>query len=315
MIRLRRGFLIALASVVWLAAGRAIGATLAEQAFERLRAHPPLHPGQFDFVVVGDTRSSEPVALPPNFFQMIREWNALKPAFVVDTGDLILGGAAEGLDPQWTEFERAVSLCEAPFFPVAGNHDVTDPATEQIYESRIGPLTFAFTYGNSRFIALNTEEHGVVNRLSKTQIAWLKEDLEHTKASNIFLFLHQPLFDGDWDTAWSDVAEALRGRPVRIVFAGHDHCYRYWGERDGVRYVISGGGGAERRTPEEEGGFVHYLLVRVRGLEVNWAVIRPGSILPPDVVTKAAIDETGRANGPSAANRSKSPTANPSIVP
>ncbi len=268
--------------------------TIAERSFSALRQHPPVCRDRFDFVVVGDTRSSEPVVLPEVFYQMIGEWNVLSPAFVVDVGDLILGGAAEGLDPQWLAFEQAVGQCEAPFFPVAGNHDVSDPATERIYEERVGPLLYAFSYGNSRFILLNSEEQGAVERLSGAQVIWLEEDLAACKADNIFLFLHRPYFNGDWDAQWSNVAEALRGYPVRVVFGGHYHLYRDCGEREGVRYAITGGGGAERHGTEEEGAFEHYLRVSVRGEEVQWAVVKPGAILPADVVTKARLEE-GRA--------------------
>ena len=268
--------------------------TVAERAFGQLRQQPPICADHFDFVVVGDTRSSEPIILPDAFYQMIHEWNILRPAFVIDTGDLILGGGVEGLGPQWDAFEAAVRQCAVPFFPVAGNHDVSDAASEALYEQRIGPLIYAFSYGNSRFIVLNTEELGIIDRLSESQLAWLAGDLKQTHAENIFIFLHQPLFARDWDRCWAEVAEILKDHPVKAVFASHDHLYRYWGLRDGVHYVISGGGGAERRAPEEDGGFVHYLLVRVRGGDVNWSVIRPGKIHPADIVTQAQMDEKRR---------------------
>jgi hypothetical protein len=193
--------------------------------------------------------------------------------------------------PQWDEFIRAAGTVDAPFFPVVGNHDVTDPATETLYTERIGPLCFAFSYGNARFIALNSEEQGAVGRLSDAQAAWLKNDLGQTRAQHIFLFVHRPYFSRDWDTQWGNVAEAIRGYPVRVVFGAHDHLYRNCGERDGVRYVITGGGGAGGPTPEEEGGFPHYLWVRVRGDQVDWSVIRPGNVLPADVVTQDRINE------------------------
>jgi hypothetical protein len=275
----------------WSAAQSAREGTLADRAFQKLRDNPPVCASQFDFVVVADTRSSKPVTLPPEFFQMINEWNILKPALVVDIGDLILGGAAEGVGPQWDEFIRAAGTVDAPFFPVVGNHDVTDPATEAIYTERIGPLCFAFSYGHARFIALNSEEQGAVGRLSDAQVAWLKDDLSQTRAQHIFLFLHRPYFSRDWDAQWGNVAEAIRGYPVRVVFGAHDHLYRSCGERDGVQYVITGGGGAGGPTPEEEGGFPHYLWVRVRGDQVDWSVIRPGNVLPADVVTQDRINE------------------------
>lgn len=291
-----RGLMFGLTT--WTAMAAASGAdaptTLADRAFEALRANPPICPDHFDFVVLADSAPMSPIYLPEAFHQMVREWNALRPAFVIDCGDLILGGAADGLRPQWDEFERVTAQCKVPFFPVVGNHDVACPESERIYIERIGPLTYAFSYGNSRFIILNSEELDMAQRISDAQTAWLREDLANTKAKNIFLFLHEPFFAMDWDANWGNVAEAIRGYPVKVVFAGHWHYYRYWGERDGVRYVITGGGGSQVRAPEEEGGFEHYLLLRVRDDDVDWAVIRPGAVLPPDVVTQEEVDAVRR---------------------
>lgn len=274
-----------------LSAVTASASTVAERAFEKLRTAPPLCPDQFDFVVCGDSRSTDPVVLPEDFYTMIREWNTLKPALIVNSGDLILGGPVGELDAMWTEFEKAVGGCSAPLFPVAGNHDINkDPAVIQIYEDRIGPLTYAFSYGNSRFIVLNSEAASESGRLSDVQVAWLKEDLSSTRATNIFLFLHQPFFALDWEANWGNAAEAIQGHPVKAVFAGHEHMYRDYGVRDGVHYVISGGGGAESSSPETEGGFHHYLWVRVRGGQVEWSVIKPGAIFPADTVTQAKVE-------------------------
>ena len=118
------------------------GATLASKALEKIGQRGPVHADSFDFVVVGDSRSAEPVVQPESFKQSIREWNVLRPAFVIDEGDLILGGSAAGLDPQWKEFEDTVAKCEPPFVPVLGNHDVSHPATEKICVDRIGLLVF-----------------------------------------------------------------------------------------------------------------------------------------------------------------------------
>ncbi len=277
--------------VVMLAAAGASAATIAERAFEQLRAAPPACADAFDFVACGDTRSAEPVVLPKAFYAMIGEWNTLKPAFVIDSGDLILGGPLSELDAMWAEFEKAVGTCSVPFFPVPGNHDVNkDPEVVGRYEDRIGPLAYAFSYGNSRFVILNSEDATELGRLSDAQLDWLKEDLDATRATNIFLFLHQPFFAQDWDAHWAGAAEVIKGHPVKVVFGGHEHLYRDYGTRDGVRYVISGGGGAENTAPEKEGGFPHYLWVRVRGDRVDWSVIRPGAIFPSNLVTQEKVE-------------------------
>lgn len=271
--------------------GQGFSEPLIEKALRDLESKPPISDESFDFVVMGDSRSSQPLGLPETFKTILREADSLQPRFVVDCGDLILGGAAEGIGPQWDEFEEVVAGCAAPFFPVAGNHDISDSATERIWLERMGPTQYSFRVGNSLFIALNTEEVNALDRISEDQVLWLKGLLEATDAKHIFCFMHKPYFAQDWKENWSNVAEALRGHPVRIVFGSDIHLYRACGVREGVHYVITGGGGAPIHTPEEEGGFHHYLLVQVRGEEVSWSVIRPGSILPSDVVTADRVNE------------------------
>jgi len=270
--------------------------TLAEQALNQLRASPPASSESFDFAVVADTRSLSVTEQSETWKQIIKDVNVLRPAFLVDVGDLILGGAADLVPAQWDEYLRVAADLEVPLFPVTGNHDISDAATEKIWLERVGPTCYAFSYGNSRFIALNSEEVGAGQRLSDDQIAWLKADLESANAKHIFLFLHKPYFvagwnEPNWTSSWDNVAATIQGHPVRIVFGGDNHLYRYMGQRDGVDYVISAGGGAEIRHPVDEGGFHHFVLVRVRGGDVSWSVIKPGAVLPPDVVTQARVDE------------------------
>ncbi len=287
---MKRGWLVVFAIAAGLARGM-YGETLAERSFEKLRASTPLCKEQFDFIVCGDSNSLLPIGQPEEFKGMIAEWNVLKPAFVVSCGDLILGGAAQDIGPQWDEFEQVAGKCEVPFFPVPGNHDInTVPEVVQVYEQRIGPLTYGFTYGNSRFIVLNSEENGAGGLISEKQRAWLKEDLAACHADNIFIFMHQPYFAQDWGRQWAYVAETFTGFPVRAVFAGHNHVYRDCGVRDGVHYFITGGAGSYIETPEEEGGFSHYLRVQVKRDHVEYAVIRPGAVFPANVIAQEKVD-------------------------
>ncbi len=275
--------------------------TLIERNLEELAQAPPIAPDCFDFIVVGDSNTLKPLEQSEVFKQCIREFNILRPNFVLEVGDLILGGAAEGVPEQWDLFEETIAACEPPYLALPGNHSASDAATEAIWRARMGPTHYVFQYGNSLFILLNSEEVEAVDRISDDQAAWLKEQLETARADNIFVFLHKPYFEhaGDpatadeyWERHWANVAELFKGYPVRAVFAGHRHQYRDCGERGGVRYVISGGASVYgMHGPEEEGGFNHYLLVRVRGGDVSWSVIKPGSVLPEDAVTSARMDE------------------------
>jgi len=106
--------------------------------------------------------------------------------------------------------------------------------------------------------------------------------------------MHQPYFssyddpgklDEVWAKRWKRMADLFQGHPVRAVFAGHEHGYQDFGLRDGVHYVICAGGARFGGGGIPEGRFNHYLFVRVRGDEVSWSVIQPGSVLAPDIFT------------------------------
>ncbi len=279
----------------------AAGEPLILRSLAQLGQAQPVSPEAFDFVVTGDTHSNKQLVFQTDVFkEMIREWNILKPALVIEVGDLVLGGSAEGVPPQWDLFQKIIADCQVPYFAVPGNHDISDVLTERLWLERMGPTHYAFSYGNSRFIMLDSEEVDALDVISDTQFDWLKQELEATKAKNIFLFLHQPYFtcyedprkmDEAWEKRWKHMAGLMHGHPVRAVFAGHEHGYRDFGVRDGVHYVICAGGASFGKGPDAEGRFSHYLLVRVRGEEVAWAVIKPGNVLPYDIATNDRASE------------------------
>lgn len=264
--------------------------TIVEKSFDLLRQNTPKCSEQFDFIVVGDTQPAEPGEFSPMFFRMIEEWNILKPSFVMSVGDLILGGAVEGLDPQWTEFEKIIAQVQVPFFPAPGNHDISDKTSEEIYKLRIGPTCYAFSYGEARFILLNTEEPGQVDTFSDVQIEWFKKELAKVKEKHLFIFFHKPYFVIPNQPGWSAVEPLLQQFTGVFVFAGHDHRYLNVGKRGNIQYIISGGGGGPITTDPEEGGFHHYLWVRMRGDKVTWSVIKPGNIEPADIVSQEKIE-------------------------
>ncbi len=264
--------------------------TIVEESFKRLRENPPVCQERFDFIVVGDTQPGEPHEFSEYFFRMIEEWNILNPPFMVSLGDLILGGAIEGLDSQWKEFEQIIARLQVPFFPTPGNHDISNKESEEIYKLRIGPVCYAFSYGNARFIFLNTEEPGQVDTFSDIQIEWLKKELSKLKEKHLFIFFHKPYFVDPNHRGWSAIEPLLQSFPSVFVFAGHEHLYMNLGRRGNIHYVISGGGGGPIRTAPEEGGFHHYLWVQVNGDTVSWSVMKPGNVEPMDVVSKEKVD-------------------------
>jgi hypothetical protein len=268
--------------------------TVFDKQMIKLKNEPIVSRNSFDFVIIGDIQFGESFKYQPEFYSMIKDWNVLKPSMIFVIGDLILGGASEGVDSQWDIFEKNIAKIKPPFFPLVGGHDISDKATEDIYTKRIGPTTYTLPYGNSQFIVLDTEEVGQApGVLSDKQLKWLKNVLAESKAENIFVMMHQPIFDKkDYGNSWKKITALLKGYPVRAVFAGHKHYYRDWGIKDGIHYFISGGGGGDRTgTPENKGGFAHYIMVQVRGNDVNYIGIKPGSFFESDTITQSRVSE------------------------
>ncbi len=279
----------------------------------------------FTFAVIGDNRPfipkwkktkehprwrDEALLLPSTTYrEIIKEIGQARPAFVLHNGDMIIGYLQNYEDTskvKWmlkTEFERfkEVTRLPVPVYPAPGNHDATDALAARIYEQEIGPLHYAFTWGNSRFIALDSNSGGTDHhRIDPEQRAWLEKELAVASgtARHVFVFLHEPLYPiavatpplfhghvGSSLDKYPQERDALHALfvkyGVRTVFAGHEHLYSRQ-EKDGITYFIVGGAGGEvyKELGEAGGGFDHYLMVTVEGDTVTYQVKRPAPWTP-----------------------------------
>jgi len=218
----------------------------------------PLEEEPFRFVVVGDTRTDG------DAHQRVidRVVNTLGyPDLYFNTGDLVEDGGDIG---QWGEFFTIESalLAYSPLFPVAGNHD--DYANDSIYAELFHLPTassgtegyYAFTYGNTRFIIVDTNDD-FTN--ASTQYQWLEAELIAANANpairhEIVLFHDPPYTSGahgafdveDWGPPRNHLVPLFTTHGVDVVFNGHDHHYERTDPAltGGVLYVVAGGGGA-----------------------------------------------------------------------
>ncbi|MEK7766539.1 MAG: metallophosphoesterase, partial [bacterium] len=251
----------------------------------------------FVFAVMGDNRpwvtAEDPITQNDYFKTNIGLVNASGADFAVNSGDLIRGYAEPDLLlKEWDAYDLACRAFKVPYVNVVGNHDVSTPAGEKIWLERYGPLYFSFDHKGCRFIVLNSEVIGGMERIAGEQLAWLKAELAGAKkARRIFVFLHKPLWayrpdQGVTLNAWMrEVHPLLAAARVDTVFAGHWHQYVMHPRRDGVGYVVTGGGGAE---PGEVAGFFHVLRVSVKGRKASYRVVTPDGDYPPEIVTEAA---------------------------
>lgn len=236
---------------------------------------------KYTFIVYGDTRG----ASAPIISKII----ALKPEFVLQSGDLVGG---KGSIDDWKHFDDDLAVLRKTgiaFYPALGNHDVGPYYKNEIQEPIDAGVEdksyYAFTRHNARFIVLSTEDNALFDKNSD-QYKWLEKELNaDTGFAHIFVMYHKP--DYSVGRHGSDMVIRQNLHPllvkyhVEAVFCGHDHMF-YHTNRDGVRYFITGGGGANLYQAEHKDIAVsgdiwcsvhNIMIVDVDGRNVNVTAI------------------------------------------
>ena len=200
----------------------------------------------FRFAVYGDTRT-----YPEVHAEVVQSMINSGPEIVFHTGDIISTG--RNYDLWGSEFFAPAQdlLLTTPMVPVLGNHDYggTGPLWFFYFFDRpYGAGWFAMTYGNTRFIGLDTD---VSFSPGSPQYEWLLGELASAAYSDAtwhVVFFHHPPFTatvGHSDNAsvQSQLIPLFESYGVDIAFQGHSHAYeRHW--HNGIYYLVAGGGGA-----------------------------------------------------------------------
>ena len=262
------------------------------------------------YVVLGDNRDGY-----ETFGQIIDQVNALKPVLVIDNGDLVFSGRPN----QYRLFNRTVSKFSTTLCTTLGNHDIRDNGRET-YTKLFGPKYYSFDFGNNHFAFLDSSSGWSQKQaISNEQYAWLERDLKKAKGKRIFVITHVPPEDprsgtkpneikyymdkvkqGDssfekklenysenesLNHGFQDKKEAERfeilmtGYKVDTVYLSHIHSYFDF-NKNGVRYIISGGAGAELLT---KNSYYHYLIAKTDTRDSLTMVQLPS---PPNVLLK-----------------------------
>ena len=253
----------------------------------------------FSFVVFGDSRS-----MPSSHRRVVERIRREVPDFILGTGDMVNEGASASDWQQFFDIEREI-LAENVLYPSLGNHDRQGRGrTADNYrkyfslpENSPNPERYyAFTYGNSRFLILDSNAYSFA---LTDQTAWIEQQLQAARLDpsivHIFVSMHHPPFSislhGGQDElreAWTPLYEKYQ---VAAVFSGHDHVYSR-AQQSGVRYFVSGGGGAPLYPRKSNAAAIdkkathyfervnHYLRIHVIGRAVEVSAIRAdGSLI------------------------------------
>lgn len=262
------------------------------------------------FIVFGDSQFGNPA----EFERMVYEASLLKPHFVLQVGDLINGYThdRDKLRAEWKRYKGQISLLNAPFYPVPGNHDVVTPESEEIYAEVWGSekLYYSFDAGPAHLIVLNSWWGEEDDRIMEWQREWLRNDLESYAAQfseeelsrkSVFVFLHSPLWKypdthpGKHD--WNKVHELLKQYPVKLVVGGHTHEH-VWKQSDGIDYLVINSAGVSRENVRggKFSAFLHVVVTSEGDIET--AAIKAGSVFPLDTVDPTDRKEASKFDIP-----------------
>lgn len=272
--------LYSLAPVVMLYLKKDVHQPSNAEVVERLKSNKGNY---FGFIVFGDNHAGF-IYDDSAFIKLIRNMNRedrykkLPIDFVISVGDVTF---SKGTESDYRTYDKLRSMIKWPVLSAMGNHDFQEGGWRR-FKNHIGKQEFSFTDCNSYFIVLDNK----ISDLSEEQFLWLEEELIKAAAyKHKFVFMHKSpisLYQRSWFrpelSPWSyKVMKLFEKYKVDIVFTGHEHMFRK-AAFGGVQYITSGGAGMLTQIPESDGGFLHYVVVRVYGDYVDYEVRK---VFPP----------------------------------
>lgn len=265
----------------------------AGKSFEGDFATAPEAGAPFSFVVFGDSRSNANA-----HSRVVERVRQEVPDFLIGTGDIVNEG---GSDVDWKQlFEiEGDLLAESVMFPSVGNHDRQGRGRTagnyrkffSLPENSPDPERYyAFTYGSSRFLILDSNTYSFA---LTDQTAWIEQQLQAARLDkqidHIFVTMHHPPFSVSLHGGQSELREAwtplFEKYQVAAVFSGHDHVYSR-AKKNGVNYFVSGGGGAPLYGRKKKSSALdleatkyfervnHHLRVHVIGSHIEVVAVR-----------------------------------------
>lgn len=199
---------------------------------------------------------------------------AMRPDFIMSIGDLIEGGTEDigQMNKEWEAFRENLNEGDLDFYPVVGNHDISNTTMRDWYEKTVAPRYYHFRYKNVLFLVLDSEDftdeffselkqkrneaiavykqnpaafsdteyakmpersYGVI---SDAQTAYALETIEVNRDVRwTFILMHKPVWKDENESNFKKIEKALGGEKY-TVFNGHVHGYEYK-QRFGQDYI------------------------------------------------------------------------------
>ena len=273
-------------------------------------------PEKFTFALFSDLTGGERQGI---YEVAVEQLKLLRPELILSVGDLIEGGTTdrEQLGREWDAFDQRAGKARAPIFYTGGNHDLTNPVMWDVYEERYGRHYYHFTYRNTLFLVLNTEDNSTeqqwelhkirdasleavksdgwgvfketdygksverkYGRVGEKQAAYFRGVITaNPDVLHTFVILHKPTWERADEKNFASLELALSGRPY-TVFYGHEHAYLHE-TRHGRDYIRLGTTGGVQNVKKDM-AIDHVSLVTVSKEGVDIANLRMSGIFGKD---------------------------------
>lgn len=188
---------------------------------------------------------------------------------VIHLGDIV----DNSYEQEYIDADNYCKSLNKPYFVAAGNHEAFRDSLDYYYQY-FGSPTYTFTYGNTRFIFLNSAYGQSVAESDSTQYHYLEEMLKNNTSPNVYVINHVITRD-DFNTAHNMSAEEATkfenimgaykqlnpDKNVNVIF-GHLHNSYTWNNQD-VKYIIGGNGAGKGYVLPDEGNILGYGCVTV----------------------------------------------------
>ena len=246
---------------------------------------------QFRFVSAGDSRGGT-ADIAANIDRLAN----IGADFWLFNGDM----NTTGKQSEWNEWFSAMQPLNdsTPLMPVQGNHEIFAEVFYYQFALPVAPeipeeyaeFGWSFDYGNTHFVAMNSNTEAVV----EAQKDFLRADLQRATQDEdivwIIALMHHPAYSasnhGSTDRVQQYFVPLFEQYGVDIAFAGHDHDYERTypirnnqkvGNGEGVVYVVAGAfyspgysNGSDWWTAvSEHGNKGNYTVVEINGRELT----------------------------------------------
>jgi hypothetical protein len=241
-------------------------------------------PNDFQFAIVSDRTGGMRAGV---FAKAAHKLNLLNPEFVLSVGDLIDGYTEDDaiLTRQWVEFDSILTTLDMRFFPLPGNHDISNHYMRKLWLDRYGYSYYGFRYKDVLFCLLDTNE-GEGEDLSPAQIDYFIALLNEKKPlRHIFVLMHHPLWQVE-NEQFGRFEEELSRHPYTVI-AGHQHRYFKTQRQKRNYYVLATTGGGSRLRGPRLGEFDHVTWVSMVGNTPELVNLTLDGIISDDVLSDA----------------------------